>query len=104
MAQTPPDLPPLQRTSRWLFATGPEGRIVIGQAPNPALWVWIVATLWRIAVQPTGPSRTLVEGIATGGLLAWALDEVFRGVNRFRRLLGFAVLIPTLVGLAARLS
>jgi hypothetical protein len=31
--------------------------------------------------------------VATGSLIVWALDEVVRGVNPWRRFLGVAVLI-----------
>jgi hypothetical protein len=33
----------------------------------------------------------------------WALDELIRGVNPFRRLLGAVVAVITLLGVAARL-
>jgi hypothetical protein len=42
---------------------------------------------------------TTVDGIRVGALLVWALDEVVRGVNPFRRVLGAAVLSVQLVAL-----
>jgi hypothetical protein len=40
--------------------------------------------------------------IATGGLLWWAADEVLRGVNPWRRMLGGGMLVAQLVKLLAR--
>lgn len=76
----------------WLFRNRYTGRITIAQFPNPALWLFLVATVVRAVIDPTGRVRTLLDVAATAGLLWWAADEVLRGVNPWRRMLGGAVL------------
>ena len=47
----------------------------------------------------TAAGRRVVAGLA---LLVWTLDEVARGVNPFRRMLGVVVLGAAIAGLALR--
>jgi hypothetical protein len=42
---------------------------------------------------------TAVDGVRHGALLVWALDEVVRGANPFRRLPGAVVLTAQLASL-----
>lgn len=61
------------------------------QWPNPALCVWVVATV--LAGLDLVPARTdELRWIGAGALIAWGADEMFRGVNPARRLLGLVVL------------
>jgi hypothetical protein len=76
----------------WLFRNRHTGRITIVQAPNLALWLFLVAAVLRWAFDPSEGFRTALAVMATAGLLWWAVDEVVRGVNPWRRLLGGAVL------------
>ncbi|MTJ50429.1 hypothetical protein [Dolichospermum sp. UHCC 0259] len=69
-----------------------EGRIVIAQMPNLTLIVWIVASLLKI-VFTTGKINLGLDLIAFGSLFTWAWEELFQGVNYFRRALGLLVLI-----------
>lgn len=89
---------------QWWFRSRVDGRVVIGQPPNAALGVWIAAVLWRLVADPTGPQRSVLDGIGIGALLVWAIDEVVRGVNPWRRLLGAAVLVPTLLGAISKVT
>ena len=91
-------------TVDWWFTSRVDGRTVIAQAPNPALSVWLAAVLWRVVADPEGTERSVLDGIALGALLVWAIDEVVRGVNPWRRLLGAVVLVPTLLGALARVT
>lgn len=68
-----------------------KGRLIVGQWPNPALWVWLIAALIRSVDLLPAHDRELVWA-GRGALIAWALDELVRGVNPFRRLLGAVVL------------
>ena len=61
------------------------------QWPNAALWIYIAASVAR-AVTEGGVSHG-AGVIATIGLVVWAGDEVIRGVNPFRRVLGAVVLL-----------
>jgi hypothetical protein len=77
---------------QWFFRNRETGEVTIAQAPNLVLWVVIAAgaLLW---VLPSSGNPSLVLGIVfKGGLLVWAVDEVFRGVNPWRRCLGAALL------------
>jgi hypothetical protein len=86
----------------WLFRDRRTGRVVIVQAPNSPLVLFLVAAGVRGFIHPHGTAGTIVTVVATASLLWWAGDEVARGVNPFRRLLGAAVLATTLAGLVFR--
>jgi len=75
----------------WLFRDRTTGKIVIGQFPNTALWIFLAATAIRLLFHPKGTYGTAVLVAATGGLLWWAGDELLRGVNPWRRMLGVVV-------------
>jgi hypothetical protein len=76
----------------WLFRNRETGRITVGQPPNPPMVVFVVATVVRWLTSPEGTAGRVVEVTATAALTIWAVDEVVRGVNPFRRLLGGGVL------------
>ena len=86
----------------WLFRNRSTGRITIAQAPNVPLLVFLGATGVRWVLHPSGTVGTVVAVIGTLALVVWAADEVVRGVNPWRRLLGGGVLAVTVVGLLAR--
>lgn len=69
-----------------------EGKIVIAQPPNLPLIVWIVASLLKLIVT-TGKINLGLELVAFGSLFTWAWEELFQGVNYFRRALGLIVLV-----------
>ena len=69
-----------------------EGNIVIAQPPNLPLLVGVTATVLKFIVT-TGNIHTALDAIAFGSLFTWAWLELFEGVNYFRRVLGFLVLI-----------
>jgi hypothetical protein len=69
-----------------------EGKIVLAQMPNLPLIVWIVASLLKI-VFTTGKIHLGLDLLAFGSLFTWAWEELFQGVNYFRRALGLLVLV-----------
>jgi hypothetical protein len=69
-----------------------NGEIVLAQTPNLPLIVWIVATLLKL-VLTNGKISIGLEALAFGCLFTWAWEELFQGVNYFRRALGLTVLI-----------
>lgn len=85
----------------WWFRSRETGAITIAQPPNPPLLVFFAATLVRVLLSPAGTAGTVLRITSTGALAVWALDEVARGVNPFRRVLGGAVLGGVLVRLAS---
>jgi hypothetical protein len=70
-----------------------ERQTISSQTPNLALSVFLVATAILWLTHPNGAISTAAKVVATGSLIVWALDEVVRGVNPWRRFLGVAVLI-----------
>jgi hypothetical protein len=80
----------------WLFRNRQTGRITIAQFPNIPLWLFLIAGSLRSLIDPAGWPRTALNAAATAGLLWWAADELLRGVNPWRRLLGAAVLAAQL--------
>jgi hypothetical protein len=69
-----------------------EGKIVIAQMPNLPLSVGIVASLLTLIVT-TGKINLGLELVAFGSLFTWAWQELFQGVNYFRRALGLIGLV-----------
>lgn len=67
------------------------GRLVLFQVPNPALWVFIAATVLRWSPWDERDHELLWLG--RGALMAWALDELVRGDAPVRRVLGVIVLV-----------
>jgi hypothetical protein len=82
----------VRRLLLWCFRNRATGAITIAQTPNLSLSVFLVATAILWLTHPTGALSTMAKVVATGSLIVWALDEVVRGVNPWRRFLGVAVL------------
>lgn len=91
----------MARILDWFFRDRRNGAIVIGQWPNLPLWVFAVATAIEWSLAPAGALGTTLRVIANVSLAIWALDEVARGVNPWRRCLGGVVLLGLLWRLAA---
>jgi len=83
----------------WLFRSRVTGRITVAQLPNAALLVWLAATVLARFWDPRVGGQDVLRWVSTGALVVWAGDEVLRGVNPFRRMLGAGVLIWTAVSL-----
>ena len=77
----------------WFFRNRETGEVTIVQSPNLILWVVIAAgaLLW-IWPEPYSLHSDL-KIVFKGGLIVWAIDEIVRGVNSWRRCLGAAVLV-----------
>lgn len=87
--------PPARRAFDWMFRSRVDGRVVLGQAPNLAILSFTGALILAFVLPPR--AAAVVGMIAYGSLAWWAYDELFFGVNPFRRMLGAAAV----VGLAA---
>ena len=81
----------------WVFRDRRTGRIVVAQWPNIALGVWLVASAVGAVLDPGGGWGSALRWVARLALGWWAVDEVVRGVNPWRRVLG-AVVLGGLVG------
>jgi hypothetical protein len=69
-----------------------NGNVVLAQAPNPPIIVWGVASLLTL-IFTSGEIKVGLDAVAFGSLFTWAWEELFQGVNYFRRTLGLVVLI-----------
>ena len=90
---------PFRRVVDWLFVDRRTGGYTVAQWPNVALWAFLAATAALRVFHPAGTVGTVLRVVEDGSLLVWAGDELLRGVNPFRRLLGVVVLAATVVGL-----
>jgi hypothetical protein len=72
-----------------------DGNLVIAQMPNLPLLVWLAATVLKLLFT-SGNLYTGLDALAFGSLFTWAWQELFQGVNYFRRTLGFIVLFSAL--------
>jgi hypothetical protein len=66
-----------------------------------ALWIFIGVLVVRRIADPQGTARTLLDVVSTAALGWWAADELIRGVNPFRRILGGSVLVFVAVNVFA---
>lgn len=88
---------PVRRHIDWWFRDRTTGQLVVAQAPNPPLVVFLVAWVLRRLVGAEGTLDRVLGLTAAAALVVWALDEVIRGVNPWRRLLGTVVLVVLVV-------
>ncbi len=76
-------------TSRdWWFRDRSTGDIVVAQFPNPPLWIFLASVVVRAFATDGTTLDTGAAWTGTAALTWWALDELIRGVNPWRRALG----------------
>lgn len=80
----------------WAFRSRQDGTIVVAQRPNAVLAIFGVATVVRWTLRPDGDAGAVVDVIGTAAAVWWSGDELLRGVNPWRRLLGAVVLAATI--------
>lgn len=82
-----------------MFRSRETGEVVIGQWPNLPLWVFLATAVIGRILDLDGTPERVVRVVGAAALAWWAVDEMLRGVNPFRRLLGAFVLLVTIAGL-----
>jgi hypothetical protein len=87
-----------RRIVRWMFVNRRTGHLTVAQWPNLALSVFIALSIAQRLNIANGTSQTTLRLLSVVALLVWATDELVRGVNPFRRLLGLVVLLATISG------
>ena len=80
--------PPRDDDARLVVSRSRPGEIVIAQFPNVALWIFLASVVARAFVADGTQTESAAAWVGTGALTWWALDEVIRGVNPWRRVLG----------------
>jgi hypothetical protein len=94
-----PKSSPGRRVIRWMFASRQSGRLTVSQWPNIWLWIFVILTVGLHVLHPRGSAGHLTRVLADVALLVWAGDELLRGVNPFRRILGLLVMGITIYSL-----
>jgi hypothetical protein len=84
-----------------MFASRQSGRLTVAQWPNIWLWIFVILTVGLHVFHPRGSAEHLTRGLADVALLVWAGDELLRGVNPFRRILGLFVMAITIYNLVS---
>lgn len=80
----------MSRFLDWWIRDKDTGRIVVAQAPNAAILVFFASYALRWFTGDRLDSQ--LGNVGMGALIVWGLDELIRGANPFRRLLGAIVL------------
>jgi hypothetical protein len=88
----------------WFFRDRRTGRILVAHFPNLPILLWFGTVIARqLTVQGT-TLDTLLEWAGSFTLGWWAIDEVVRGVNPWRRVLGLTGCIVVVVGVISRIQ
>jgi hypothetical protein len=77
-------------TKPYSFIRSREGKVVLWQNPNFALWAWLVLTIIARVVS-NGQLHEGFQLTARAFLFAWAYMEIRTGESPFRQLLGGVV-------------
>lgn len=77
---------------RWWFENRDTGDITIAQFPNWPLWGVGISSLVALGAEPDSAVGTAASWTRMALWVYWGADELLRGVNPWRRVLGSAVL------------
>lgn len=83
----------VRRAVDWAFRDPRTGRLVVAQLPNVALWIFLVTVVLQRVIDEDHGVHEVVAWVGVAALAWWALDELRRGVNPWRRLLGLLGLV-----------
>jgi hypothetical protein len=92
---------PVRRAFDWLFLSRDSGRYTVVQWPNVALAVAILCTVARWVLDTHGALDQTLHWIGATAIAWWSLDEIIRGVNPFRRVLGLVILTRLVIRIIA---
>lgn len=88
----------------WWFRDRQTGKILVAHLPNLPILLWMGTVVARWFVAPGSSAATLLEWAGSVTLGWWAVDELVRGVNPWRRALGVGGCIAVIVGVVSRLA
>ena len=77
---------------RWWFENRQTGELTIAQFPNWPLWAIAISWIVRRTVETGSTIDDIADRAETVLWFYWAADELLRGVNPWRRLLGALVI------------
>jgi hypothetical protein len=73
-----------------------DGHVVVAQAPNAAILVWLATVVLGWTGLFDGATASTIRDAGRGALLVWGLDELLRGASPIRRVMGGLVLAGVL--------
>ncbi|HSX47355.1 MAG TPA: hypothetical protein VLF63_01130 [Patescibacteria group bacterium] len=74
-----------------------RGRVVIWQSPNVLLLAWLILTI--VSLLMSGQKANTIQVLGNISLMLWAILEIVKGVNYFRRGLGLLILILSIISI-----
>jgi len=83
-----------------MFLNRRTGHLTVVQWPNIPLLVFVAVSVALDVVRPKGTIESVGRVLADVALFVWGIDELLRGVNPFRRILGLVVILATCVTLS----
>ena len=81
----------------WWFRSRETGKFTVAQMPNAPLALFVGFRIAQALVSAHGSAHDVLRWLAVAALAWWGLDELLRGVNPFRRILGAAALTSLIV-------
>jgi hypothetical protein len=87
----------LRRIIRWAFLNRRTGGITVAQWPNVALWSFAALSVVVQVNTERGTAQPVLQFASRLAFVVWAVDELVRGANPFRRTLGLVVLLASIV-------
>jgi hypothetical protein len=90
----------VKQVANWAFRSRDNGRITIVQWPNISLAIVIMCDLARALLHTRGGVDEVLHWTGSAALVWWSLDEIIRGANPFRRVLGVVVLARLIIRIA----
>lgn len=91
----------IKKLINWLFITK-DGKVVIGQFPNIPIIIWLISLIINYLVSNDKISL-VISIVGTLSLVYWALLEITKGLNGFRRLLGLVILLYVISQIVTKL-
>ena len=85
----------------WAFRNRETGAITVAQLPNLPMWIFLCALLARWTLPSHASLDEVIEAVELAALTWWAYEEVRRGVNPWRRILGLGGFVFVLATLAS---
>ena len=88
----------------WYFRDRRTGRVLVAHIPNLPIVLWMATVVARQLVERGTDAHVVLEWAGSVTLGWWAIDELVRGVNPFRRSLGLGGCLVVIVGVLQRLA
>ena len=88
----------------WYFRDPRTGKVVVGQRPNLPIILWVVTVVARQLAEDGSDIERLLDWSSLAFLGWWAIDELVRGADPFRRTLGLAGCLFVAWGVLSRVG